>query len=46
MTTERQTSLLFAGDLALWQGILLAAVLGTLVWLLYRREAREAYRDL
>ena len=38
MTTERQTSLLFAGDLALWQGILLAAVLGTLVWLLYRRE--------
>jgi uncharacterized membrane protein len=38
LTSERTTSLLFAGDLALWQGILLAGILSTLVWILYRRE--------
>ncbi|MDE0820281.1 MAG: PA14 domain-containing protein, partial [Opitutales bacterium] len=38
MTSDRTTSLLFAGDLALWQGILLAGILSTFVWILYRRE--------
>jgi len=38
LTSERTTSLLFAGDLALWQGILLAGVLSVFVWMLYRRE--------
>jgi len=38
LTSDRTTSLLFAGDLALWQGILLAGILSTFVWLLYRRE--------
>lgn len=38
MKTDQTTALQFVGDLALWQGILLALVVFVLSWLLYRKE--------
>ena len=41
MKTDQTTALQFVGDLALWQGILLAGVVFVLSWLLYRREVNR-----